>query len=156
MAAIVALVVVGAVAIVLAIGEIVLFVIGKQVRKRETVMHGDVVDGSARIAALTTEEVGGRRHAARDFADETAFTAPVTPQRAAVAVVPFRPLRGKLADLIAAEADFPGFGDELDLRQHRILADRGEEAARAVKAARPARQRGGEVEAKTVDLADLD
>src|SRR5262245_33699396 len=149
MAAIVALVVVGAVAIVLAIGEIVLLVIGKQVGERETVMHGDVVDGSTGGAALMTEEVGGRRHPAGDFTDQTAFAAPVTPQRAAVAVVPFRPLRGKLADLVAAEADIPGLGDELDLRQHRILADCGEEAARTIKAARRARQRGGEVKAKT-------
>src|ERR1700676_3862899 len=47
MAAIVAEVFVGAVAIVLAIGLIVLFVVAEQIRQREAVMHGDVVDAGA-------------------------------------------------------------------------------------------------------------
>src|ERR1700729_2167892 len=100
------------------------------------------------------EQVGRTGHPARDFADQAAFAAPVAPHRAAIAVVPLRPLRWKPADLIAAHAEIPGFGDELHRRQHRVLPDGGEEGAVAVEATRPARQRGGEVEAEAVDVAD--
>src|SRR5258705_9554120 len=111
MAAIVAVIVVGAVAIVLAIGLVVLLVVAEQVGQRETVMHGDVIDAGPRIAAVMIEQIGGAGHAAGHLADQAAFAAPVTPHRAAIAVVPFRPLRGKRADLVAAEADVPGFAD---------------------------------------------
>src|SRR3954471_20454425 len=102
MAAIVAVVVVGAVAIVLAIGFVVLVVVAEQIGQRETVMDGDVIDAGAGRAVVVMEQVGGSGHAARDLADQAAFAAPVAPHRAAITVVPFRPLRGKRADLIAA------------------------------------------------------
>ena len=61
MAAIVAVIVAGAVAIVLAVGLVVLFVVAEQIRQRETVMDGDVVDAGARRAVVMVEQVGGGR-----------------------------------------------------------------------------------------------
>src|SRR5882672_4158288 len=124
MAAIVAVIVVGAVAIVLAVGLVVLLVVAEQIGEGKTVMHGDVVDAGARVAAVMIEQVGRAGHAAGDFADQAAFAAPVTPHRAAIAVVPFGPLRGERADLVTAKAEVPGFGDELHRREHRVLTDR--------------------------------
>ena len=157
MAAIVAVVVVGAVAIVLAVGLIVLLVVAEEIGQRETVMDGDVVDAGARLAPVMVEQIGGGGHAARHFADQAAFAAPVAPHGAAIAVVPFRPLRGKCADLVAAHAEIPGLGDELCTEAStgscRIAVRK---AAVAVEAVRSARQRGGEIEAEAVDMADLD
>src|SRR5882757_6747047 len=76
-AAIIAVVVVGAVAIFFAVRLVVLFVVVEQVRQRETVVHRDVVDAGARRAAVVVEQVGRRRHAARYLADQAAFAAPV-------------------------------------------------------------------------------
>ena len=57
-AAIVAVVVAGAVAVFLAVGLVVLLVVAEQIRQRETVMDGDVVDAGARRAAVVVEQVG--------------------------------------------------------------------------------------------------
>ena len=64
-------------------------------------------------------------------------------------------MRGKRADLIAAEPKVPGLGDEFYRRQHWILSHRGQEGGIAIEAVGPARQRGREVEAEAVDVADL-
>src|SRR6266849_3729962 len=112
MAAIVAVVVVGAVAIVLAIGLVVFFIVAEQIRQREAVMDGDVIDAGTRRAAIMVEQVGRTGHAAGDFADQAAFTAPVAPHRAAIAVIPLRPLRRKRTDLITAKPEIPGLGDQ--------------------------------------------
>ena len=57
-AAIVAVVVARAVAIAFAIGLIVLLVVAEQIRQREAVMHGDVIDAGALGAAVVIEQVG--------------------------------------------------------------------------------------------------
>ena len=54
----------GAVAIVLAVGLVVLFVVAEQIGEREAVMHGDVIDAGARAAAVMVEQVGRAGHAA--------------------------------------------------------------------------------------------
>ena len=58
MPAIVAVVVAGAVAIVFAVGLVVLLVVAEQIRQRETVMDGDVVDAGARCAIVMVKQVG--------------------------------------------------------------------------------------------------
>ena len=58
MAAIVAEVVAGAVAIVFAVGLVVLFVVAEQVGQRKTVMDGDVIDRGAVGAAVVVEHIG--------------------------------------------------------------------------------------------------
>src|ERR1700722_17838045 len=123
MAAISAVIVVGAVAVVLAVGLIVFFVVAEQISQREAVMDGDVVDAGALHAAVVIEQVGRPGHAARYLADQAAFAAPVAPHRAAIAVVPLRPLRRERADLVTAHAEVPRFGDQFYRRHSRALPD---------------------------------
>ena len=72
--------------------------------------------------------------------------------RVAVLVVPLVPARREVADLVAAAADVPGLGDELHLREHRVLADGVEEGAQTVDLVQLARERRGEIEAEAVDV----
>src|SRR5262249_50679685 len=95
MAAIITVIVIGAVAVVLAVGLVVLLVVAEQVGKGEAVMDCDVIDAGMRGAAVMVEQVGGGSHTARHLADETAFAAPIASHRAAITVVPFRPLGRK-------------------------------------------------------------
>ena len=53
----------------------------------------------------------------------------------AVPIVPLGPAGRKVAHLIAARACVPGFGDQLDPREHRVLAYRMEETRVAVESA---------------------
>src|SRR5262249_14676361 len=134
-------VLIGAVAIVLAVCLVVLQLVADEIREGEPVMNGDVVDARARCAAIMIEQIGGAGHAAPEFADEIAFAGPITAQRAAEAIVPFRPARGKAADPIAAEPEVPWFGDQFDPRQNRVLAHRREEARATIKSIGPAPER---------------
>ena len=59
---------------------------------------------------------------------------------------------GKVAHLVAAFAEVPRLGDQLDLREHRILAQDVEECAQAIDFVQLARERGGEIEAEAVDV----
>ena len=156
MAAIGAVIVAGAVAIVLAVRFVVLLVVAEQVLQRESVVDGNVVDAGARLAAVVVEDIRGAGHAFADVPDQACFARPETPQRAAILVVPFRPLRGKRTDLIAAKANVPRFGNELDRGEDGILSYGGEEAAAAIETVGATRQRGGEIEAESIDVADLD
>ena len=155
-AAIGAGIVVAAVTVVLAVRLVVLIGVAHQVGEGETIMHGDMVDAAARTATVVIEQVGRAGHSAADLADQTSLTGPITPQRLTVAIVPFGPSGRKRADLIAARADVPRFGDQLRFGEHRILPDRGEERRTAIKAVRTARKRGRKIEAEAVDVADLD
>ncbi len=78
MTTIVAIVVVGAVAIVLAVGFVVLFVVAEQIRQRETVVDGDMIDASARRPSVVIERVGRAGHSRTDVADQMSFTGPIT------------------------------------------------------------------------------
>ena len=57
-----------------------------------------------------------------------------------------------MAELVAARADVPGLGDQLHARQHRVLAQRVEEAGAGIEAVRLAAERHAEVEAEAVDV----
>src|SRR5258706_3069261 len=114
-------------------------------------MYADWVDAGAGRPAVVVEQVRRAGHAAGYFADQAAFAAPVATHRAAITVIPFRPLRRERADLIAAHPEVPRFSDQLHRSQHRVLPDRGEEGGVAVEAVRSARQRGGEIEPEAID-----
>ena len=60
------------------------------------------------------------------------LAAPEVAHRVPVLAVPLRPQRREVADLVAAVADVPRLGDELDLRHHRILLDQVEERRQPV------------------------
>ena len=145
-------VVVGAVLAVLEVVLVVLLVVGDEVGEREAVVRGDEVDRRRRLAPVARVEVARAGEALGEAAD-VLVAAPEVAHRVAVDAVPLRPQDREVADLIAARPDVPRLGDELDLRQHRVLVDRVEERAQAVDVVELARQRASEVEAKAVDVA---
>src|SRR5688572_20856042 len=102
------------------------------------------------------EQIRRAGHPATHVTDQIAFAAPVAAHRLAIAVVPFRPLGRKGTDLITARTEVPGLGNELDARKHRVLTNRSEERAVRIEAVRPARERGGKIEAEAVDMAGFD
>ncbi len=79
--------------------------------------------------------------------------APEVAHRVAVDAVPLRPQDREVADLVAAGADVPGLGDQLDLREDRVLVDYVEERRQPVDIEELAGQRGGQVEAEAVHVA---
>jgi hypothetical protein len=70
----------------------------------------------------------------------------------AVAAVPLRPQRGEAADLVAALADVPRLGDELDLADHRVLVHQVEERRQPVDRVELPGECGSEVEPEPVDV----
>ncbi len=90
--------------------------------------------------------------AARELADQSVVALPVGAHRVAVLVVPLGPAGREVADLVAAGAEVPGLGDQLDVGQHRILADDVEERAEPVDVVQLAGERRREVEAEAVDV----
>src|SRR5271166_2872030 len=68
-----------------------------------------------------------------------------------ILVVPLRPARREVAELVSARAGIPRLGDQLDRRQRGILCHRVEETGMLGVLAIDARESRGEVEAETVD-----
>ena len=58
-----------------------------------------------------------------------------------------------MPDLVAARADVPRLGDQLHLREHRVLVDDVEERRQTVDVVELARERRREVEPEAVDVA---
>ena len=138
-------VVVVAVAVVLAVGLVVLVVVGHQVGEREAVVGGDEVDAGVRPPPGAPVQVGRAGEAARELADLAAVALPVGAHAVAIAVVPLRPAEREVAHLVAAVAEVPGLGDQLDAVEHRVLAHHVEEGAQRSAPRRPrapARRRG--------------
>ena len=140
-----------AVVVVLAVGLVVLLVVGHQVAQREAVVGGDEVDAGDRTAAGVLVEVGGPGEAGGELA-ERRLAAPEVADGVAVVAVPLGPLRREAADLVAAGADVPRLGDQLDLADDRVLLHELEERRQPVDVVELAGQRGGEVEAEAVDV----
>ena len=81
------------------------------------------IDAAPDVAVAVVKNVAGTGKPAGKFRRLILVAFPETTDYIAVAVVPFAPARGKSSQLIAAVADIPRFGDELDLGDDRILFD---------------------------------
>ena len=145
-------VVVLAVGVALAVGVVVLVVVGDQVRQREPVVRGDEVDAGHRVARVGLVEVGAAGEPAGEVVDGPGLAPPEVAHRVAVVAVPLRPQRREVAHLVAALADVPRLGDELHLADHRVLLDQVEEGREPIDLVQAAGQRGGEVEAEPVHV----
>ena len=97
-------------------------------------------------------EVAAAGEAVAELGQLAGVAAPEAADGVAVLAVPLGPADREVADLVAALADVPGLGDQLDLREHRVLVDDVEEGAEPVDLVQLARERGGEVEAEAVDV----
>ena len=140
-----------------------LLVVGNQIVQREAVVRGDEVDAGLRAAAIVMELLAGAGNLAGKGAAVLVGLKPETARGVAEAVVPLAPAWQIGAQLVAAAGCVPGFGDQLDAGQGRILPDGLEERCVAVEAARIVRvgqghapQHRGQIEAETVDVHLLD
>jgi hypothetical protein len=126
-------VVVAAVLIVFVVGFVVLVVVRHQIVEGEAVVGGDEIDleygRRPRWLNMSPEAVMRLAKSAR-----LAFVAfPEGAHGVAELVVPFHPARREVADLIAAGATVPRFGDHFHLAQHRVLTAGHEEAVTLVE-----------------------
>ena len=103
-------------------------------------------------AAGVLVQVRRARQPAGELAERRRLAAPEVADGVAVLAVPLRPQRGEPADLVAAVADVPRLGDELDLGDDRVLLDEVEERRQAVDLVELAGQGRGEVEPEAVDV----
>ena len=81
-----------------------------------------------------------------------ALAAPVVANRVAIPAVPLAPSDRKVADLIAALAEVPRFGNQLHAAQRRVLVNDVEEGRQPIDFVEAARQRRRQVEAEAVDV----
>ncbi len=148
-------VVVGPVLVALLIGLVVLLVVGDEVAQGEAVVGGDEVDRRERVAPVPLIEVARPGEPARKVG-HARLTAPEVADHVAVDAVPLRPQDREVPDLVAARADVPRLGDELDLGEDRILVDHVEERRQPVDVVELPGQRARQVEAEAVDVALAD
>ena len=117
-------IVVGSVAVIFAVFEIVLFGIRAEVAQREAVVSRDEIDALRGVGFFvkdvsTAGDAMGERH------DGVIGASPKASDVVAEFSVPFSPRRGKIADLIET-GGVPCFGDELCSAEDRVLGDVGE------------------------------
>ena len=141
-----------AVAVVFLVGLVVPLVIADQIGQGEAVVAGDVVDRRPRPPAVVLEQVAGGQQVGGQFGQHPIVAPPEPAHGIAKAVVPFGGAGGKAAELVAAGTDVPRLGDDLDLGQGRVLADRVEEPAPAIVAILLAAERDRQIEAEAVDM----
>ena len=141
-----------AVVAALQVRVVVLLVVRNEVAHSEAVVGDDEVDRRHGTPPARRIQVGRSRQAPGELGEHRWLAPPEIADGVAILAVPLRPQRGEAADVVAAVADVPGFGDELDLGDQRILLNDVEEAGELVHCVELARQRRGEVEAEPVDV----
>ena len=144
----------GAIAVLLAIGLIMLVLEGGEVGERETIMRGDEVD-PARGAMFCAKYFGRTGEPRCQRAEHTAIPAPEAADVIAVLVVPFPPAAGEIAGLIAAGANIPWLGNQLQPAQQRVLGNGRQQRRGGIKAGIAARQCGREIKAEAIQPRPL-
>ena len=86
---------------------------------------------------------------------DTAIAAPEPSRVIAKLVIPFRKRMRPGPQLIAAGPQIPGFGNQFDTAQHRVLPDRIQKPTIGVKPIRLARQHRGQIKPKPVHMHHL-
>ena len=115
-------------------------------------MAGDEVHAGVGAAAALLVEVAGAGEAEGQLGHLAPVPLPVAPDGIAILAVPFRPSRREVPDLIAPLAQVPRLGDQLDLRDHRVLVDHVEEGGQPVDVVQLPGEGRREVEAEAVDV----
>src|SRR6202050_4742182 len=98
--------------------------VAHQIVERETVVRGQKVDASGGLSAVMAKYIARPGDSFGEFPDPAVIAPPEAARRVAVAIVPLRPPRREVAELIAAPADIPRLGDQLDVRERRLGAHR--------------------------------
>lgn len=91
------------------------------IMKAETVMGGNKIDTAPDVTVHIVKHIAGTGQAAGQFGGLILVAFPEAANIIAVFVVPLPPAGRKSTDLIAAVADIPGFGNQLDTAGLRIL-----------------------------------
>src|SRR5690606_23872903 len=107
------MVVVAAVAVVLAIGLVVLVVVGNQVLKREAIVRADEIDAGPGSPVAPVEQLRGGAKPRGQVTTLAEVPAPEGPHGIAEAVVPFGPAGREIAKLVTARPHVPRLGDQL-------------------------------------------
>ena len=136
-----------AVAVIFTVGMIVFAFKRRDVAQGHTVMCGNKIH-TAGTRAIVRKQITGAAHARGEFAQHMPITAPESPHRIAVAVIPFQPLRVKAPQLITAHADIPRLSDQPHLREHGIVLNRLEQFGLRVKTTGGAPQNRRQVKTK--------
>ena len=155
-------IIVGAVAIALAVDLIVLHVVTHQIVKSETVVSGDEVHG-AESTARPIDYVARTRNSRCQLGDATSVVSavasvgyvgqPKSANAVAVAVVPLAETIRKLAGLPAAETHIPGFDNHFRFRKIGVGQDSIEQRMVRVKViVFVASESGRQVKSESVDL----
>ena len=100
-----------AIAVLVAVGFVMLVVVTDKVIERISVVRRNEVDARVRPAPIVLVKIGAAGQSIRHFADKTFVAAPKTAHGVAKFSVPFRKGRRKIADLITAVANVPWLGD---------------------------------------------
>src|SRR6185312_6800614 len=124
------------VAVLLAVRLVVLLGVADEIPQGEPVVRRDEVQARARRPPARAVDVARSGETRAEIGDRPAIPAPEAAHRVAVAAVVLGPQNREAADAVAALAEVPGLGDELHLRQDRVLVDRREEGALGVEAPR--------------------
>src|SRR5262249_17305445 len=95
-AAIPRLIIVVAVAVVVLVQLVVLFVVADQIAQSESIMSCDKVDARVRPPSVMLIKIGASGESICHFTNATFIAFPKTADRVAVFAVPFRPGRGKV------------------------------------------------------------
>ena len=147
-----------AVAVLFAVGFVVLVLVAGQVRQGEPIVGSDQIDSGQRAAPRGFEQVIGPGQPACDLSARARMTQPPGTDRVAELVIPLVPARAEPTCLVAVVPDVPGLGDQLDAGQHRVLCQCSEQCAAGVESVAPCRvpaQCHGEVKAKAVHAIGL-
>jgi hypothetical protein len=140
------------VSVVLAVGLIVLVVIGHQVAQGKAVMGGDEVDRGEWAPAVLPVQVTGARQPGGELGQRGGLPAPEIADPVSVLAVPFGPQRREVPDLVAALTHVPRLGDQLDLGNDRILLNQVEERRQPVHLLQLASEHGRQVEPEAVHV----
>ena len=141
-----------AVLVVLPVGFVVPLVVADRIRQGETVVTGDEIDAGPRFAPVLFEQVGGAQQAPSEIRQDPLVSPPEAPDRIPKVIVPLRPAHREISQLIAARPNVPGFGNQLDPGQHRILLDGIEKAAVGIEAVTFPSKGYRQVETKTIHV----
>ena len=104
-------IIVGSVAIVLAIGLIALGFEGNEIGEGETVMRGDEIYRSRKWPVARPKNIRRSGKPCREGPDGARIATPKLPEAVARVVVPLAPGRWKGTELVTAKARIPWFGD---------------------------------------------
>ena len=145
---------------------VVLPITAIEIVEGETVVGDDEIDRVPRLAPIVGVQIRRSGEARRELARRHALGSQlvlVFPQRVAVLVVPLRPARGEVPDLIRSAADGPRLGDPVDAAaagrgtgrhlRHNAIERRSAVQLVVIEAAMLARvsEHGREIEAEAVD-----